>query len=114
MKFFCFAFEAIKLKQVEVTSYNGIQSVTTFAFTLHDTRTGEKQNGSKHFIIYYLVRLLDNKKNFLRFKIQVSLTQWSQTRGPREGLMRPCEHQENEDFIRNIDSIGLFLKMIQY
>jgi hypothetical protein len=28
MKFFCFAFEAIKLKQV--TSYNGIRSVTTF------------------------------------------------------------------------------------
>jgi hypothetical protein len=38
----------------------------------------------------------------------LSLRQWSQTRGPREGSMRPANIRKNGDFKRNIGPIGLF------
>ncbi len=40
--------------------------------------------------------------------IKVHLKQWSQTRGPREGPMRPANIRKNGDFKRNIGPIGLF------
>jgi len=38
------------------------------------------------------------------------LNQRFQTRGPRESLIRTANIRKNEDFKRNIESIGLFLK----
>jgi len=41
-------------------------------------------------------------------KAKIALNQRSQTRGPREGPMRPANIRKNGDFKRNIGTIGLF------
>ncbi len=88
---------------------------------MSSVNSGQKKIGKNRSNYYLLIdsKCLGRFNVFFSHKIflsiatnlarYVGLVQWSQTRGPREGPLRPLNIRKNEDFNRNICPFDRFL-----